>query len=58
MHLQISIFLFCCTISYYIEAALNVGLSKEEIIELIMHCAGYAGFPKAVQAMGNIWGDV
>ncbi|WP_172794292.1 carboxymuconolactone decarboxylase family protein [Psychrobacillus sp. FJAT-21963] len=52
IHLQISIFLFCCTISYYIEAALNVGLSKEEIIELIMHCAGYAGFSKAVQAMG------
>ncbi|MEI4768773.1 carboxymuconolactone decarboxylase family protein [Psychrobacillus sp. FJAT-51614] len=36
----------------HLRAALNVGLSKEEIIELIMHCAGYVGFPKAVQAMG------
>ncbi|MFB5086050.1 carboxymuconolactone decarboxylase family protein [Psychrobacillus sp. PGGUH221] len=36
----------------HLQAALNVGLSKEEIIELIMHCAGYVGFPKAVQAMG------
>ncbi|MFJ7825422.1 carboxymuconolactone decarboxylase family protein [Psychrobacillus sp. NPDC096623] len=36
----------------HLQAALNVGLSKEEIIELIIHCAGYVGFPKAVQAMG------
>ncbi|WP_243458102.1 carboxymuconolactone decarboxylase family protein [Sporosarcina sp. Te-1] len=36
----------------HLQAALNVGLSKEEIIELIIHCTGYVGFPKAVQAMG------
>ncbi|MGG0668906.1 carboxymuconolactone decarboxylase family protein [Lederbergia citrisecunda] len=36
----------------HLQAALNTGLSKEEIIELIIHCAGYVGFPKAVQAMG------
>ncbi|MFJ8064735.1 carboxymuconolactone decarboxylase family protein [Psychrobacillus sp. NPDC096426] len=36
----------------HLQAALNVGLTKEEIIELIIHCAGYVGFPKAVQAMG------
>ena len=36
----------------HLQAALNVGLSKEEIIEVIIHCAGYVGFPKAVQAMG------
>jgi 4-carboxymuconolactone decarboxylase len=36
----------------HLQAALNVGLSKEEITEVIMHCAGYVGFPKAVQAMG------
>lgn len=35
----------------HLQAALNVGLTKEEIIEIIIHCAGYAGFPKAVQAM-------
>ena len=36
----------------HLQAALNVGLTKEEIIEIIIHCAGYVGFPKAVQAMG------
>ncbi|SDJ25046.1 carboxymuconolactone decarboxylase family protein [Salimicrobium halophilum] len=41
----------------HLQAALNVGLSKEEIIEVIIHCAGYVGFPKAVQAMG-IAGEV
>ena len=35
----------------HLQAALNTGLSKEEIIELIIHCAGYVGFPKAIQAM-------
>lgn len=41
----------------HLQAALNVGLTKEEIIELIIHCAGYVGFPKAVHAMG-IAGEV
>lgn len=36
----------------HLQAALTVGLTKEEIIEIIIHCAGYVGFPKAVQAMG------
>lgn len=36
----------------HLQAALNVGLSKEEIIEIIIQCVGYVGFPKAVQAMG------
>ena len=36
----------------HLQAALNVGLTKEEIIEIIIHCAGYVGFPKAVHAMG------
>lgn len=41
----------------HLQAALNVGLTKEEIIEIIIHCVGYVGFPKAVQAMG-IAGEV
>lgn len=41
----------------HLQAALNVGLTKEEIMEIIIHCAGYVGFPKAVQAMG-IAGEV
>ena len=36
----------------HLQASLNVGLTKEEIIEIIIQCAGYVGFPKAVQAMG------
>lgn len=36
----------------HLQKALNVGLSKEEIIDVIIQCAGYVGFPKAVQAMG------
>ncbi|WP_391207772.1 carboxymuconolactone decarboxylase family protein [Psychrobacillus sp. L4] len=36
----------------HLHGALKVGLSKEEIIEIIIHCIGYVGFPKAVQAMG------
>jgi len=36
----------------HLQAALNIGVSKEEIIEIIIQCVGYVGFPKAVQAMG------
>jgi 4-carboxymuconolactone decarboxylase len=35
----------------HLRAALNVGLTKEEIIEIIIQCAAYSGFPKACQAM-------
>ncbi len=34
----------------HIGAALNVGLSQEEIIEAITHTAVYAGFPRALNA--------
>jgi len=36
----------------HLHAALRVGLTKEEISQIIIQCAGYVGFPKAVQAMG------
>jgi len=38
-------------LEFHIRAALKIGLSKNEVIEIIIHCAAYAGFPKAVQAM-------
>lgn len=41
----------------HLQAALDNGLSKNEIIEIIIHCAGYVGFPKAVEAM-SIAGEV
>jgi 4-carboxymuconolactone decarboxylase len=35
----------------HINAALNVGLSREEIVEIIMQMSVYAGFPAALNAM-------
>jgi alkylhydroperoxidase/carboxymuconolactone decarboxylase family protein YurZ len=31
--------------------ALNVGLSKQEVVEVLMHTAPYSGFPKALNAL-------
>lgn len=44
----------------HIKAALNVGLTENKIKEIIIQCAAYAGFPKAVQAMktaGKVFGQ-
>lgn len=35
----------------HINGALNVGCSKEEVIEVIIQMAGYAGFPAALNGM-------
>lgn len=35
----------------HINAALNVGLKQEEIIETIIHCVPYIGFPKTLNAL-------
>lgn len=35
----------------HIQGALNVGCAHQDIVELIMHLAVYAGFPSAVNAM-------
>lgn len=35
----------------HIAAALNVGLTREEIIEIIMQMAVYAGFPAALNGL-------
>ena len=35
----------------HIEAGLNVGLSRDEIIEIIMQMAVYAGFPAALNGL-------
>ncbi|HWS35157.1 MAG TPA: carboxymuconolactone decarboxylase family protein, partial [Actinoplanes sp.] len=34
----------------HIGAALNVGLTPDEIVEAILHAAVYAGFPRALNA--------
>ncbi|SDQ18003.1 4-carboxymuconolactone decarboxylase [Virgibacillus subterraneus] len=41
----------------HLQAALKIGLTRDEITEIIIHCSAYTGFPKAVQAMG-IAGEV
>ncbi|PYZ94990.1 carboxymuconolactone decarboxylase [Salipaludibacillus keqinensis] len=38
-------------LEFHIRAALQVGLSENDIIEIIIQCAAYVGFPKACQAM-------
>lgn len=35
----------------HVEGALNVGLSREEIVEVLMQMAIYAGVPAAINAM-------
>jgi 4-carboxymuconolactone decarboxylase len=38
-------------LDFHIEAALNAGLTPNEIVEAVMHCVSYAGFPKTLDAM-------
>lgn len=35
----------------HIDGALNVGCTREEIVEIMMHIALYAGFPAALNGM-------
>ncbi|AIQ39352.1 carboxymuconolactone decarboxylase family protein [Paenibacillus sp. FSL R7-0297] len=37
-------------LTVHINAALNVGLSPKEVIEAILHCVPYAGFPRVLNA--------
>ncbi|AEI41022.1 carboxymuconolactone decarboxylase family protein [Paenibacillus mucilaginosus] len=41
-------------LGFHVHAALNVGLEPEDILEIVMHCAGYAGFPKACGALNVV----
>jgi len=41
-------------LDFHIKAALKVGLKQEEILEIILHCAAYAGFPKACSALAIV----
>lgn len=35
----------------HIHAALNVGLTREQIVETFIHCVCYLGFPKVLNAV-------
>lgn len=38
----------------HVGAALNVGLSPQEVVEAIIHTVPYSGFPRALNAMGVV----
>ena len=38
-------------LDFHIKSALRVGLKQEEILEIILQCAAYVGFPKACSAL-------
>lgn len=38
-------------LDFHIKAALKAGLKPEEILEIILQCAAYVGFPKACSAL-------
>lgn len=35
----------------FMQSALNMGLRKEEVIEVVIQTAPYSGFPKALNAL-------
>jgi 4-carboxymuconolactone decarboxylase len=41
-------------LTLHVHGALNVGLRPDEIVEAVMQCAVYAGFPRALIAMGLV----
>lgn len=38
---------------FHINAGLNLGISRETIIDMFTHLAGYAGFPAALNAVAT-----
>jgi 4-carboxymuconolactone decarboxylase len=38
-------------LQFHFNAALNVGLTLDEVVEIIIHCAVYAGFARSVHAL-------
>ncbi len=40
-------------LAYHINCALNIGISRSEIIDIMTHIAGYAGFPAALNGVNT-----
>ena len=38
-------------LAYHINCGLNIGISRQEIIDIMTHVAGYAGFPAALNGV-------
>lgn len=35
-------------LAYHINCALNIGVTRQEVVDIMTHIAGYAGFPAAL----------
>ena len=40
-------------LAYHIKCGLNIGLTRTEIIDIMTHIAGYAGFPAALNGVAT-----
>ena len=40
-------------LAYHINCGLNIGISRKEIIDIITHISGYAGFPAALNGIST-----
>lgn len=40
-------------LAYHIKCGLNVGITRQEIIDILTHVAGYAGFPAALNGVAT-----
>ncbi len=40
-------------LAYHINCGLNIGISRKEIIDIITHVSGYAGFPAALNGIST-----
>lgn len=40
-------------LAYHIKGALNLGLTRKEVMDVFIHVAGYAGFPAALTAVNT-----
>jgi 4-carboxymuconolactone decarboxylase len=40
-------------LAYHIKAALNIGITRKEIIDIMIHISGYAGFPASLNGIAT-----
>lgn len=40
-------------LAYHIHAALNIGVTEQEIIDIMTHISAYAGFPAAINGVNT-----
>ena len=40
-------------LNYHLNGALNLGISRKDIIDILIHISGYAGFPAAMNGVAT-----